>query len=136
MSNQSPSTNSRFIDMGGGNIAEMISTQVQLFYNPTTQACRAIFNGSPYMLMGDTYQRIGETPPEPLLQDVTNIMPLCLVPAGIKDPVTGADLSQISLAGVMYIHKFAYDFFHNIQHGTPGYPLLSTIDGSAPTLAP
>jgi len=132
MSEPNPSNNSRYIDMGGGHIAEMIATQVQVFYNPSTRACRAIFNGSPYILMGATYQRIGESPSEPLNQDLTNIMPLRIVPAGILDPVTGADLSQISLAGAVIYHKFAYDFFHNVQKGTPGYPLAETINGPAP----
>jgi len=127
-----PTNNSRFVDMGGGHIAEMIATQVQVFYNPTTQQCRAVFSGSPYILMGATFQRIGEAPAEPLVQDLTSIMPLRLVPAGIKDPVTGADLSQISLAGAVIYHKFAYDFFHNVQKGTPGYPLAETINGPGP----
>lgn len=132
MSNLNPSNNSRFVDMGGGHIAEMIATQVQVFYNPTNQACRVVFNGAPYILMGTTYQRIGEAPPEPLHQELTNIMPLRVVPAGVRDPVTGADLSQVSLAGAVIIHKFAYDFFHNVQKGTPGYPLAETISGPAP----
>jgi hypothetical protein len=127
-----PSNNSRFVDMGGGYIAEKIASQVQVFYNPTTQQCRAVFSGSPYILMGTTYQRIGDIPAEALSQDLTYIMPLRLVPAGVRDPVTGADLSQISIAGAAIFHKFAYDFFHNVQHGTPGYPLAATINGPGP----
>lgn len=124
MSNQR--NNSRFIDMGSGFTAEMISTQVQVFYNPTTMAVKAVFNGAPYILMGQTYQRIGENQ-EVITQDLSNLMYLRLVPPGIKDPVTGADLSGLSIAGAMIYHKYAYDFFHNVQHGTPGYPLAETL---------
>lgn len=131
MSNPNPSNNSRFKDMGGGYIAEMIAGQVQVFYNPTDRSARVIFNGAPYILMGATYQRIGEQQ-EMLTQDITNLMPLRMIPAGVTDPVTGADLSQVSLAGAVIIHKFAYDFFHNVQHGTPGYPLAETMNGPAP----
>ena len=127
-----PATNSRFKDMGGGHIAETIAHQVQIFYDPTTQQARVNFNAAPYILMGDTYRRIG-LEQEILEQDLSNLLHLRLIPEGIKDPVTGFDLSQVSLFGVHLIHKFAFDFFHNVKAGTPGYPLPSTIIGAAPT---
>ena len=127
-----PATNSRFRDMGGGHIAESIAHQVQVFYNPTTQAARVIFNAAPYILMGDTYQRIGMNQ-ELLEQDLSSLLHLQLVPQGTIDPITGFDLSQVSMLGISIIHKMAFDFFHNVQAGTPGYPLLSTITGTSPT---
>lgn len=127
-----PPLNSRFKDMGGGNIAESIAHQVQIFYNPTTQQARVVFNGAPYILMGDTYRRIG-LEQEVLEQDLSSLLHLRLIPPGVLDPVTGFDLSNVSLYGVHLIHKLAYDFFHNVQAGTPGYPLPQTIQGAAPT---
>ena len=127
-----PSNNSRFKDMGGGHIAESIAHQVQIFYNPTTQQARVTFNGAPYILMGDVYRRIG-LEQEILEQDLSSLLHLRLIPPGVLDPVTGFDLSNVSLYGVHLIHKMAYDFFHNVQAGTPGYPLPSTITGSAPS---
>lgn len=124
--------NSRFVDMGGGYIAEFIADQEQLFYNPTTQKARVIFNGAPYILMGDQYQRIGTTT-DRLEQDLSNLMQMCLVPQGYLDPVTGADLSKISLMGILVYNKVAYDFFHNVRAGTPGYPLKATLEGPPPT---
>lgn len=124
--------NSRFVDMGGGNIAELISHQIQVFWDPTNQAARAVFNGAPYMLMGRKYQRIGMEQ-DVLEQELTHLMHLRMIPPGTLDPVTGIDLSQVSMAGIVTIHKGAYDFFHNVRAGTPGYPLQTTITGAAPT---
>lgn len=127
-----PATNSRFRDMGGGHIAETIAHQVQVFYNPTTQTARVMFNAAPYIKMGETYQRIGMEQ-ELLDQDLSSLLHLQLVPAGTIDPITGFDLSRVSMLGISIIHKMAFDFFHNVRAGTPGYPLLSTITGTMPT---
>ncbi len=124
--------NSRYKDMGGGHIAEIIAHQVQIFYDPTTQQARALFNAAPYMQMGDVWRRIG-TEQEILTQDLSHLMHLRLIPPGIKDPITGFDLSNVSMLGVNIIHKMAFDFFHNVQAGTPGYPLLGTITGANPS---
>jgi hypothetical protein len=40
-------------------------------------------------------------------------------PAGVLDPVTGADLSSISSAGVMSILKAAFDAIYNEQFPQP-----------------
>jgi hypothetical protein len=40
-------------------------------------------------------------------------------PAGALDPVTGADLSAVSSAGVMVILKAAFDILYNEQFGVP-----------------
>lgn len=130
MSNQQE--NARFVDMGGGNIAEMISHQVQVFWDPTNQAARVVFNGAPYMLIGRKYLRIGMDQ-DMLEQELTHLMHLRLIPPGTIDPVTGFDLSNVSMAGIVMIHKGAYDFFFNVRAGTPGYPLTSTIQGAQPT---
>lgn len=124
--------NSRFKDMGGGNIAELISHQVQLFWDPSKQEARVLFNGAYYMKMGDKFLQIGVNQ-DILEQSLANLLHLRLVTAGQLDPVTGADLSQISLAGMVIVHKYAYDFFHNVRAGTPGYPLMSTITGEMPS---
>lgn len=127
-----PTENARFVDMGGGNIAEMIAHQIQVFWDPTNQAARATFNGAPYMLMGRKYQRIGMEQ-DLLQQELTHLMHLRLIPPGTIDPVTGFDLSNVSMYGIVLIHKGAYDFFYNVRAGTPGYPLPGTIAGAAPT---
>lgn len=103
--------NSRFLDLGGGIRAEMVAHQVQLFYDPTTSGARAIFNGYPYILTGETWRRVGDVN-DILHVDLKDLM--LLRPAeGMRDPVTGADLSNITVAGVLTIFKGAYNLFHN-----------------------
>lgn len=131
MSN-TPPTNARFVDMGGGHVAEMIAHQLQLFWDPTSQTARVIFNSAPYIRMGPRWQRIG-IEQDMLEQDLSNLLHLRLIPTGTLDPITGADLSQVSLLGVVMIHKGAFDFFYNVRAGTPGYPLQNTILGEMPT---
>lgn len=106
--------NSRFVDLGGGMSAELISDQIQIFYDPTTQACRAIFNGHQYIKPAAVYLKVGDKN-DMLHVQLDNRMLDRVVPAGlgILDPVTGIDLSQVSIAGMVILHKFAYDKFHN-----------------------
>lgn len=133
MSNPS---NARFVDMGGGNIAEYISFQIQMSYNPTNQFVRVLFNGAPYILMGDTYQKIGEKQ-DILEANLTGLEAMRLIPQGIKDPVTGMDMSGLSIGGLILAHKMAYDYFFNVRAGTPGYGAgNTTITGPDPNFPP
>ena len=117
--------NSRFNDLGNGTITELISDQTQLFYDPTTQQCRAIFNGAAFMPVTKadqsvSYVALGNNN-DILHVDLTSQMTRCLGKApdaaqgiaGDLDPVTGADLSQISVYGILTLMKRAYDIFHN-----------------------
>lgn len=122
--------NARFVNMGGGFTAEMISSQVQIHYNATTQHATAIFTGAPFIKMGDVYQRIG-TSQDVLSVELQPYLGMRVAMPGIKDPVTGAELSNISLAGLSIIHKFAYDYFYNVRAKTPGYPLPPTMNGTS-----
>ncbi len=106
------STNSRFQDMGNGMVSEMISQQTQLFYNPNTQEVRVIFNGSPYLYINNQYVMLAQEN-DILRVELTDRMTLCVGRPGDIDPVTGADLSQISVAGQLMLMKRAYDLFHN-----------------------
>lgn len=127
--------NARFVDMGGGNIAEYISFQIQMNYNPTTQHVRVVFNGAPYILMGTAYQKIGEKQ-DILEADLTGLEGMRLIPQGVKDPVTGMDLSGLSIGGLILAHKMAYDYFFNIRAGTSGYMGKNTIIGPDPQFPP
>ena len=128
--------NARFVDMGGGNIAEFISFQIQMGYNPTTQDVRVVFNGAPYILMGTTYQKIGEKQ-DILEANLTGLEAMRLIPQGVKDPVTGWDMSGLSIAGLVLAHKMAYDYFFNLRAGTPGYGSgASTVEGTDPQFPP
>lgn len=104
--------NSRLRDHGRGITSEMIANQVQLFYEPTTQHARVVFNGSPYVSTDDGMLPLGmET--DIVHVDLQDRMTMTLVPDGVVDPVTGLDLSKLTLAGFMIAVKYGYDYFHN-----------------------
>lgn len=115
MSDPTPAENARFVDIGGGTIAEMMSNQVQFFYDPTTGEARAHFNGRSYLPVGSKYIEIGSN--TDLLQIQFNDPTLCYGADDptLADPVTGADLSKISVAGVMVLIKKAYDKEYNAR---------------------
>lgn len=109
--------NSRFTMLPNNVLTELISFQTQLFYDPTTQGCRVIFNGAPYMQIpqeggGVSYMKVGEMPDLlhiDLMPKMTNIVGR----PGDTDPVTGASLAEISVYGVLVLMKRAYDNMHN-----------------------
>ena len=110
----SATTNSRFTDLGSGLVAEMVSDNVQIMYDPSTQGCRVIFTGHNYIKPGSKYLPVG-TGSDLLDVDLSPYLLTCPVPEsfGLIDPVTGLNLSKVSLLGVVYYIKFVYDFFHN-----------------------
>lgn len=109
--------NSRFEQLSENLVTELISFQTQLFYDPTTQGCRVIFNGAPYMRITkpsgeNAYVRVGEST-DLLHVDLGPKMTNIVGRNGDVDPVSGADLSQISVYGVLILMKRAYDNMHN-----------------------
>lgn len=140
MSDPTPAQNARFIDAGGGTIAEMMSNQVQFFYDPTTGQANAIFNGKPYLSLGNKYVALDQN--YDILQvDFSSKMTHCYGQhvAPLVDPVTGADLTQVSVAGVMMLMKAAYDEEFNQRAATIAEQLavaqvvadvLNTINGA------
>ncbi len=108
------STTARFKDMGNGTMAELMADQVQFFYDPTTEQARAIFNGTSYLNFGTAaapnYHALGNNH-DILPVDLSDKIGQCY--GGGKDPYTGADLTKISVAGIMMIFKYAYDHFVN-----------------------
>ncbi|MDH2154235.1 hypothetical protein [Stenotrophomonas sp. GD03657] len=108
--------NSRFTDIGGGLAAEMISDSIQITYDPTTQKCRVLFTGHNYIKPADKYLPIG-IGSDVLDVDLTPYMTTRPVPEefGLIDPVTGINLSNVSIVGMVYFIKFVYDMFHNLR---------------------
>lgn len=99
----------RFTQLGDGLTAELISNQVQFFYNPTDGSARAIFNGMPYLAINGGYRALSAAN-DTLNVDFVDKIAVCYA-AGtdINDPVTGKPLSDVSVAGVMTLIKIAYD---------------------------
>jgi len=111
-----PSTNARFTDMGANTISEMMAPQIQFFYDPTTQQARAIFSGQPYLEIANNYHSLVAVF-DALEVDFSNKMGTCYgAPLEtLVDPVTGADLTKVSVAGIMMLVKTAYDQEYNAR---------------------
>lgn len=121
--NTNPDTNARFTLMGNGTYSERIADQVQLFYNPTTQAIAATFNNDPYLSFAGSYVKLaGQT--DMFRIDMADQVTKTFT-AGL-DPVTGADLSKVSVAGLMTLLKEVFDYEYNAAAATKQ---LSTING-------
>lgn len=105
-------TNSRFKLLGQGIMTEMIAHQTQLIYEPSTQKIEALFAGSPYLKIEDKYVPVGNEV-DLLKVDLTSRMMEVPGRTGDRDPVTGVDLSNVSVAGIAVLLKRAYDNFHN-----------------------
>lgn len=117
MSGTTPATNARFVDMGGGIVAEMMSDQAQFFYDPATGSARAIYNGLPYISINGVYHSLN-TQFDVLHVDLDTEMTRCygLEQGGaLTDPVTGVDLTNISVAGIMTLMKLSYDSEFNTR---------------------
>lgn len=106
-------TNARIRTIAENITAEMIAEQTHLFYDPATGGGYVSFQAREHLFAPDQ-------PPVPmgdydiLQAQVADIAPLCFG-AGLVDPVTGADLSQVSAGGVMAIIKAAYDQLYNAR---------------------
>lgn len=105
-----PDENSRFDVLENGLIIEKIASQIQIFYDPTTQQVRVHFNGTTYLKTGEKYEAINR--PNDILTVALNPHITRRMGVGV-DPVTGADLSEISIYGVQLLLKKVYDTFHN-----------------------
>jgi hypothetical protein len=111
MSDAPAPTNVRFTVIGDGLTTELISNQVQFFYDPTTNEARAIFNSSAYLPVAGSYLAITGTH-DVLNVDFTSQFERCYAadsPTPVLDPVTGADLTKVSVIGIMSLIKIAFD---------------------------
>lgn len=105
-------TNARIRTLADGIHAEMIAEQTHLFYDPATGAGSVSFQARESLFVGGVYQPLAGQ--YDILQvEVTDLLARTFAPAGTLDPVTGADLSAVSAAGLMLVIKAAYDVLYN-----------------------
>jgi hypothetical protein len=105
-------TNARIRTLATGVTGEMIAEQTHLFYDPGTGGGSVSFQGRESLFVNGAYQPL--TGDYDILQsDLAGIATRQFAPAGTVDPVTGADLSQVSAAGMVLILKAAYDVLYN-----------------------
>lgn len=104
--------NSRFQTLPNGITTETIATVVHIDYDPTSQTATVIFSGRHFMQADGQYLRVGDAL-DNLGVPLSDRMMEMVGKDGDADPVTQADLSKISLAGVMTLVKRFYDTAHN-----------------------
>lgn len=106
-----PTTNARFKLLANGMYSELMSDQVQLFYDPTTGACRAIFNCKNYLDFNGVYRELGGD--MKILQVDFSDKFTKSYGAGLVDPVYQTPLDGVSVAGVLLLIKAALDIEWN-----------------------
>jgi len=103
-------TNARITEISDGINTELIAEQTHLMYEPATQGCVVSYQYRPQLYVnGEARGPAGDW--QVLRVDLAAIASRCY--GNGTDPITGADLSQISTAGVAAIIKASFDTAFN-----------------------
>lgn len=100
--------NARITTDALGNRIERIATETHIFYNPADQSASIVFQGEQYLTSADGTTVVAKI-------EGREALPLSLADIAAEtydagaDPVTGADLTQISVAGIAQIIRAVYD---------------------------
>lgn len=109
-------TNTRIRTDALGNRIERIATETHVFYNPAfPDTAQIVFQGEEYLTdaTGDTI--VAKIEGRQSLRIELADIAAKTYDAG-TDPVTGANLSQISPAGIAQIIRAVYDAEHNLAY--------------------
>ena len=102
--------NARIRTIAEGITAEMIAEQTHLLYDPSTGSGVVSFQARESLFVNNAYQPLNGDY-DVLQVTIADIAPRCF---GVgTDPVTGADLSKVSTAGLALVIKAAYDTLYN-----------------------
>lgn len=104
------SSNARIVELDGNTEIVVFSPNIQIMYNPVTETASASFGCSNYLFAANSYHQI-QSPPNGVFVDMANNMSTCY--GNGADPVTGIDLSKVSVAGVMVLFQSAFDIEYN-----------------------
>lgn len=114
--------NARITDMAPTVVSEQIGTQIQFTYNPITGQGAFAFLSRPYMYINGQPQPVAGTTTNSLQVAAEGAILAEMLAPGLADPVTGADLSQVSVAGVMLYIKNAFDILYNRRAASQAVP--------------
>ncbi|HEV2681229.1 MAG TPA: hypothetical protein VGV14_12065 [Rhodanobacter sp.] len=127
-------TNARIRTLATGITAEMIAEQTHMFYDPATGGGYVSFQAREVLYVNGTHQApMGDFD---ILQVQIADIATHAFGAGKVDPVTGADLSSVSVAGVMTIIKAAYDALYNARAVAAAAAANPPAPPAAPAPAP
>lgn len=106
-------TNARVKTIASGITGEMIAEQTHIFYDPATGGGYVSFQARETLYVnGEVRAPMGDF--DILQVQLPAIATQCFC-NGVTDPVTGADLSGVSVGGVSLILKAAYDQLYNAR---------------------
>lgn len=110
--------NARIKTLAPGITGEMIAEQVHMFYNPVDSTGSVSFQARQCLYVNGAYQApMGDF--DILQVKIADVATLQFA-KGLKDPITGADLTGISVAGLMTIIKAGYDALYNARAAITG----------------
>ena len=106
-------TNARIREITTGVTAEMIAEQTHIFYDPSTQSGYVSFQAREHLIVGtDVQAPMGDFD---IMQVQLPAIAMQCFCAGVKDPVTGADLAGVSVGGISLLLKAAFDQLYNAR---------------------
>jgi hypothetical protein len=127
---------SRFKPISGAVEFEALAPRIETIWDPVTEDGYVNFTVVNYMKVDGAYDL--SVPPygeQAIRANFADLMPRQFAPAGLVDPVTGADLSMISGAGMVLLFKAAFDVLYNEAH-TPAPEPEPTEPESPPPAEP
>lgn len=106
--------NSRIRTTSTGALVERIPTEIHIYVEPVANSVVVMFQGEEFLLMADAKPADKLDGRQPITMPIADLN--VTTPAG-RDPVTDADLSQVSLRGVLQILRAMYAQQHAIERG-------------------
>lgn len=98
-----------------GNRVERIATETHIFYSPLDQSANIVFQGEEFLTDEGGADVVAKLEGRQALSVQLAAIAAKTYNAG-ADPVTGADLSQVSPAGIAQIIRAVYDAEHNLSN--------------------
>lgn len=109
--------NSRIRTTATGALVERIATEMHIFVEPVTNYVVVQFQGEEFLLTEAAKPADKLDGRQPMVLPIEDLA--ASMPAG-RDPVTDADLTQVSMAGVLQWLRAMYAQQHAIEHPVEG----------------
>lgn len=113
--------NARLSDLASEVVQEQIGEQINFQYDAVSGNSLITFTSRPYLYISGVPKPLAGTGFDQLVKSADELMTRTFG-TGLKDPVTGANLSQISVAGFALYLKNAFDVLYNERAKAQGYP--------------
>lgn len=118
--------NSRIREIAPGVVGEMIAEQIHIFYFPETGGGYVSFQAREVLYVNGVHQApMGDFDIlQAQLPDIAGVK----FGAGLVDPVSGIDLSDVTVGGLDALIKAAYDQLHNARATAQAVAVAAAIE--------